>query len=378
MSADRLTDALLDALKDGGGVGELCEAAAAVLGRPVVVLSADRRVVASGGVVDAHEARDVVQGATLAAALAIDGGIWGGVSIPLREGDEPHRLEEQLRRLGGFLELELGRSGVPTPAREQAPRRLMLDLLHDRLADAASLIVRARALDVAFDEGARFVALAIAADAVSGERIRAGLATSGAVALSARLPEARLVLASVPTGIDSDGFARRLGRAVLPARRDALGTLISIGSPARNALGAGRALRTALDGLAVARIVGEGPAIVTSLDTALARLLNRLAEGSELRETVEEVLAPLEAAEGVRAGTLLTTLEIVLERPASKADAARRLGIRRQSLYRRIERLEEALGSLDDPDRRLLLQVAIRARRVLGAGPNPDRLPAAA
>ncbi|WP_299425828.1 PucR family transcriptional regulator [uncultured Meiothermus sp.] len=57
--------------------------------------------------------------------------------------------------------------------------------------------------------------------------------------------------------------------------------------------------------------------------------------------------------------TLLTTLEALLDSQFNIAETARKLGVRRQSIYYRLEQLKGMLGDLDSPERRLGLWVAL-------------------
>jgi purine catabolism regulator len=55
---------------------------------------------------------------------------------------------------------------------------------------------------------------------------------------------------------------------------------------------------------------------------------------------------------------------VYLDCGGSKTLAAQRLAVRRQSLYRRLERIEGLVGSLEDPERRLALHLAVRGQRL--------------
>ena len=83
----------------------------------------------------------------------------------------------------------------------------------------------------------------------------------------------------------------------------------------------------------------------------VADLLHDLRDTPELETFVEEQLGPLLADGSPRTRVLLETLEAYLAAGGRKAEAARALHLERQSLYLRLQRIEEALGvSLDDED----------------------------
>jgi purine catabolism regulator len=100
------------------------------------------------------------------------------------------------------------------------------------------------------------------------------------------------------------------------------------------------------------------------------RLLARLQGNPDLRTFVDQRLLPLVDHDSRRSSKLLPTLEALLEHEGRKAETARVLHLERQSLYHRIQRIETLLNAdLGDPDTRLGLHLAVRARRHLfGAG----------
>lgn len=86
-----------------------------------------------------------------------------------------------------------------------------------------------------------------------------------------------------------------------------------------------------------------------------------------LREFVHAQLDPLR---GAARDTLLQTLEALCRNLGRKAETSRELGVNRQTLYGRIERLEQLLGvDLDNPDTLVSLRLAFLARRHLSPGP---------
>jgi purine catabolism regulator len=68
---------------------------------------------------------------------------------------------------------------------------------------------------------------------------------------------------------------------------------------------------------------------------------------------------------------LLVTIEAYCVHGGRVAETARSLHLQRQSLYKRLVRIEELLGAdLADPDTRLGLHLALLARRYLGDAAN--------
>ncbi|WP_370657421.1 helix-turn-helix domain-containing protein [Deinococcus sp. KNUC1210] len=65
--------------------------------------------------------------------------------------------------------------------------------------------------------------------------------------------------------------------------------------------------------------------------------------------------------------TLLGTLGTLLGSNFNVAESARRLGVRRQTVYYRLEQLRAMLGDLDDPRRQLGLQLALEIANAPGS-----------
>ncbi|MER7762309.1 PucR family transcriptional regulator [Streptomyces sp. NPDC097619] len=93
-------------------------------------------------------------------------------------------------------------------------------------------------------------------------------------------------------------------------------------------------------------------------------LLWRLREHPDLAAFVERAIGPLRTHDTSSRPALLPTLETYLAHAGRKAETARELHLNRQTLYNRLARISELLGTdLDDPETVLSLSLALRARR---------------
>ncbi|NJP52566.1 PucR family transcriptional regulator [Streptomyces sp. SBST2-5] len=93
-------------------------------------------------------------------------------------------------------------------------------------------------------------------------------------------------------------------------------------------------------------------------------LMWRLRDHPDLAAFVERALGPLLEHDRRSRPPLLPTLETYLAHTGRKAETARELHLNRQTLYNRLARIGELLGSdLDDPQTALVLSLALRARR---------------
>ncbi|AZM52459.1 transcriptional regulator [Streptomyces sp. WAC 01529] len=99
------------------------------------------------------------------------------------------------------------------------------------------------------------------------------------------------------------------------------------------------------------------------IDLLLWRL-HRHDEDGVLAAFVDRAIGPLRAHDQRSKPPLLPTLQTFLAHAGRKAETARELHLNRQTLYNRLARISELLGTdLDDPQTVLALSLALRARR---------------
>jgi purine catabolism regulator len=103
---------------------------------------------------------------------------------------------------------------------------------------------------------------------------------------------------------------------------------------------------------------------VTGVQTlALERLLAAHGDRDAVRQFVDDQIGILLAADAAKGSQLLVTLETFVACGGSKAEAAKRLHIRRQSLYYRLEQISKMTAvNLEDPHQLMTLAVATAAR----------------
>lgn len=153
------------------------------------------------------------------------------------------------------------------------------------------------------------------------------------------------------------------GRSLLRAVRLAAAALphdahlaAGIGRPHRGPGGLADTLREARDAADLALSHDFRPAVEHSDELGVARLLATWQRSEVTRAFAESALAPL-----ADTPVLLTTLRAYLESGCSVVETAGALGVHRNTVTARVQQLRERLGiDLDDPSRRLALQVACR------------------
>ncbi|MEE1752398.1 PucR family transcriptional regulator [Streptomyces sp. SP18CS02] len=125
-------------------------------------------------------------------------------------------------------------------------------------------------------------------------------------------------------------------------------------------------LRHAAETAAAAQGLPERPwydARRLDIDLLLWRLHHH-GEGTALAAFVDRAIGPLTEHDRTSRPPLLPTLQTYLAHAGRKAETARELHLNRQTLYNRLARIGDLLGTdLDDPQTVLALSLALRARR---------------
>ena len=376
---DRFTGIVLS----GGGLRQIAEALAELVGRSVAIVDAqdvvqwrtsDQAPVGESGSpagsADGHGAGVIVQ------PIQVGGERYGAILVA---GDEaglgPDRLEaiEYAATVAALRQVQ-ARAVAEADRRFQAV--CLEELITGHVADRTVLMERAAAF--AWDLATPRAVLLAEVEAIAGRPFAALAGTPEEGALRHRLAEAaraslgpgsiiwersREIGALVSAGPSGH---REIGAALqAEARRHLPGIVVSVG------IG-----RTALDPLDLHRSFGEarralsigrwahGPGDVTAFDhLGLDRLLVAVpvAEGEAF---CADVLGSLEAYDAAHGTTLVATLETFLT-TRNAALAARRLYLHYNTLKNRLARIEEIIGPyLDDPDRCLSLALALRMRRL--------------
>ncbi|MBJ7600280.1 MAG: hypothetical protein DLM67_10675 [Candidatus Nephthysia bennettiae] len=133
-----------------------------------------------------------------------------------------------------------------------------------------------------------------------------------------------------------------------------------VGELARSHVEARQALR-------LSRRAGRSSRVISYRSLGAFRLLLEVQSPEALRGFVGEVLGPLLKYAESRETPLLETLDALVAARWVRRAAARALGIHINSMGYRIERIEGLTGlSLDDPETRVAVAIALRARAMLG------------
>ncbi|MBS1676050.1 MAG: PucR family transcriptional regulator [Actinobacteria bacterium] len=154
-----------------------------------------------------------------------------------------------------------------------------------------------------------------------------------------------------------EALTRRIGSAPPPT--------VAVAGAAAGWREAGLGLRTAVAALEAAGHEERRPWHDVT-EPSPDRLLYSLRDSADLREFTEQRLRPLIEADSRGRGELVRTLGTLCDNAGRRAETAAALEVKRQSLYHRLNRIEEITGcDLSDGDVLLSFHVALRARRFL-------------
>ncbi len=250
------------------------------------------------------------------------------------EADEAERIARQAEKLGHrlpakawvvVLEPDDDTTEAALGARGQQDRldRALSGVVRSRMPGALSLVRSASAVFLVPDE--------LAADLPAVEKL------AGQV-LAAAAPVMKPGSASMGIGNVANG----------------------VGELARSHVEARQALR-------LTRRAGGRGKIASYRSLGAFRLLLEVQSPDALRRFVNELLGPLLEYAQSRDTPLLETLEALAAARWIRRAAARNLGIHINSMSYRVERIQALTGlQLDDPETRVAISIALRARAMLG------------
>ncbi|MDN5895612.1 MAG: helix-turn-helix domain-containing protein, partial [Nocardioides sp.] len=147
--------------------------------------------------------------------------------------------------------------------------------------------------------------------------------------------------------------------------------LVGVAAPVTDMAHTSRSVGSARDVLRSAQRHGIRRGVVMARDVGVQRLLSDV-PAAKVTDLITEQIGTLIEQDRTHGADLVRTLGLYLACGMSKTATAELLGIRRQSLYARLERIERLLGiSLADPAHRAGLDLALMAWQMrTGADPQ--------
>jgi purine catabolism regulator len=376
---DDVSRGLSEVLADEGGVQELLARLAAVLDRPVALTGPRGEMVADASYArarwrrpDEDPGRDPLPDRV---PVVVHGAVWGWLHTDHGDGD---RLVGQagLERAAEIVALGVLRGERDAASHSAERRRLVAALLSGR-GDREGLRARVRAAGLPLTAAGYVVALVHDDDpamALAASDRAAWAAYSAAHATGGRAEGSPPVVTAEAEGLcctvlAETGSPRRLAARLSAELADALPVagVAAVGPPVRAVEELVHSATEARLVLRVARQVAPRTHVADAAVLGAERALLRAYDVDGLARYVREQLGPLIDADVRRSTRLVDTLEAVLTAAEGKAEAARRLHLRRQTLYQRLRRIGELLDAdLDEPRTRAGLLMALRARNLLG------------
>ncbi|MGY1693017.1 PucR family transcriptional regulator [Geodermatophilus sp. SYSU D01105] len=356
---------LTDALLDGAGPQELTAVMAELAGAPVVVTTADGALVAAAGQAPGAARRSGRPVARRDVVLLERH--WGQVAVlPPGRPDDP-ALPVVASYGAEALGLSLLRSAVGGDLDDRR-RQLLADLSERRWRTPGELVTRARVLGLPFPADGRYAALLVTdlGDADLDGVVRA---VGGALA-----PGTALV-----ADVGGDVAAVVRTSAVLAAARAVLAAVDALGVPSARVVAGtvvgrledvdrsvGRA-RSAL------HLAGAGERVVAAGAMTARLLLDGVRREQLAEQLVTEEIGRLVAHDAASGSELVHTLRTYLAHSSSKVRTADALRLRRQTLYLRLQRIEELIGDVHAPGRHAALVLALALADLPGAGVRRGR-----
>ncbi|CAM5657307.1 PucR family transcriptional regulator [Streptomyces pseudogriseolus] len=387
----RCTEALLG----GGGVPQVLEILAGFTGNPVFLETTDGRLLyAAGEGPEGAEPLQVWEGLRErqrddppAGTVLVDvpgGGPGSGgvrarlVLLPVRSAPQPvHRMAAE--RAAGVLALVLMQARQEEELAARGRGDFLTDLAEGRVG-AEDAPAQARVLGFKPGPGPLLPVVMRLGDtlspqgggwAVLARAVGEELSSLGVpVLLGVRPVEGRVpLLLALRAEKDRPSVADRVA-AALRAGVERAGMLrpggrppVVVVGPAGGWAAVPSGLRHAVETATAAQGLPDRPWYdARRLDIDL--LLWRLRDHPDLADFVDRAIGPVLAHDRRSRPVLLPTLETYLAHAGRKAETARELHLNRQTLYNRLARIGELLGTdLDDPQTVLTLSLALRARR---------------
>ena len=373
---ERIWRELTGGVLDRGGLSALVRRIADLADGAAYLVARDGRVVASSspGGTPPPATRENSR------AVDVGGATWGTLVLDARRGQLRTAV---LDRAPQVVALEMLRA-APAADPVAVASALLYDVVHDRLPSADELRARCELAGFPNERGRPLVAVCVAADrrvprALLGSTARRACTGAFGASLVGEVDEEVLMVVRAPRGGEaalrerleqlsgglSDSVEQATGHAVIA---------VAAGSPVAELAGLPRSIAQAREVAGIARRLGTRRGAMLARDLGMYRLLAHLQNGPELSDFLREQLGVLLDHDAAHGTELLRTLDTYLRHGLAKTPTAEALGVRRQTLYNRLARIQELLGGepLTDYERHTALGVALHAWR-LRTGLDPGR-----
>jgi PucR family transcriptional regulator, purine catabolism regulatory protein len=360
--ADEISRTLSEALARGASLNELIKQIAISLGTWAQLSDYAGRVVVAEGEPDPKH-----QEPSSEAPVLVEGTAWGRLTVGAA-GISEVLVDAVMDRAPTVLGLCLIREQKDVAGALRAQQLLLDQLATNQTVDRGLLEARMRAAGVATGDH-EYACIAVdtrrvdsAAKIVDGLIRQVGHGVFGLV---------EGTLCALLAG-QSDDASPNLAHVVRLAALDALSRqarlCAAVGRAVRDPADLPRAMSEARATLTLGQGLHVKQPVVGVQALALERMLAAQGNLDATRQFVDDQIGILEKSDSTRNGQLSHTLEVLAACGGNKAEAAKHLHMRRQSLYYRLDQIATLLDvDLDDPKQLITLAVAVTARRMLSA-----------
>jgi purine catabolism regulator len=359
--ADEISRTLSEALARGASLTELIEKVAATLGTWARLSDYAGRIVVDAGA-------PVQDGPSAEAPVLVEGMAWGRLTAGTA-GIPTVLVEAVMDRAPTVLGLCLIREQNDVAGGLRAQQVLLHHLVANEPADRTVLGARLRAAGVATSDHH------YACIAVDPSRVDSAAHVVDAIV---RLVGSGVfglvdgVLCGVVAG-PADSASPKVAQV---SRNTALKELwpqsrlcAAVSRTIRDVTDLPRAMSETRATLRLGQDLHMNEAVVSTQALALERLLCAHGDPEITRQFVDDQIGALARADSAKNSQLAHTVEVLAACGGSKAEAAKRLHVRRQSLYYRLDQISRLLDvDVADPKQLITLAVAITAERLVYAG----------
>jgi PucR family transcriptional regulator, purine catabolism regulatory protein len=369
--AQEIDEHLHEALLLGSGLAEILRRVGALGHARVQLKDASGRVFArSPGRINRPDQPTVI------ADVTVLGQPWGRLEL---HGPRSPRLSVLAERAAIAVGISLAHSRSWESAHPHAQRELLRDMLDMRFRTPGEARTRLAALGIDLSVAA-YAGVAVGIPPVVP--LQAGLAalahgleTLGTHSIVGEY--GRELVAVVRIERSDDEACRAVARRLLAlidrqvaAFEGGRVIALAIGRAAQDPDDAAHSLRRALEAQRLVSRLNLRHRAILAADTGVYGLLARLADDPDLERFVTEQLGRLLDHDATHSSALLPTLEQYIASHESKSATGAALGVRRQTIYRRLEQIERLVGGpISDPDRLAAVNLALKARAIRNAGP---------
>jgi purine catabolism regulator len=373
LQLDQDIDQMLHAeLLKGQGPQALVTVLAEFLHQPVLLEAAAGQVVAFAALPPEISPRSALKRSRIdSAPIEVLGNFWGRLHFLGLSAEPPSIVKAVKERAPSAIALSLLWDQQSLSLRSRLSQSFVQELLSGRIGSRGDLIRRATLVNFSAPADGAFIGFAVGGYPAEESSLALRAAEASVrehLSLVVELDGLALGLLEASRVRDAQEWAEQLVRSITSgmARSGSQSQpRVAVGPAVAGLEAAGLTLREAHAALLLAEELDLNDRAVTTRGLAADRILSQMMDEPLLGLVVEGQIGPLVLHDLDHRGYLTETLWTYLTHASAKSDAAKVLHVRRQTLYKRLAKIKEIIGNVDDPQRRLSLLMALRAHQLM-------------